>query len=279
MASDLFALKTLITRSLTGLVFVSVVLGMLWLGPWTSLVLFTGIIIAGLMEFYRLPAARGIHPELISGISAAVAVYLLTAFHAMGLLDSKYLSLLIIPVSLIFANELYRRKDVPFENIGFAILGVVYVAVPFSLMNYLLFPAGSLDRFDPGKITSLLILIWVYDSFAYLTGITLGKHRLFERISPKKSWEGAIGGTLFCLAAGWLLASFSAWLNPDYWYWVVALIILFGTYGDLIESLLKRSLNVKDSGSLLPGHGGILDRFDALMYALPAIWMIEMLFK
>lgn len=250
---------------------------MTWLSPWTYLVLFAIVLVLGMLEFFQLQSTQGIKPEKYSSLLAALTIYLLSALYAMGILPATSLSVATLPVAGIFLLELYRKQDQPFTNIALSLTALVYIALPLSLMHFFLFSTDEEIAFEPGKLTGLLILIWVYDSFAYLTGISIGKHRLFERISPKKSWEGAIGGSIACFAAAWLLSNKLEWINPEAWFWTALIIIVFGTYGDLIESLMKRSLNVKDSGKLLPGHGGILDRFDALLFAIPALWMLEQL--
>lgn len=241
------------------------------------MILFAFVLVLGMMEFFQLQTSQGIKPEKISSLTAALAIYLLSALYAMGILPATSLSVATLPVAGIFLVELYRKHEQPFVNIAMSLMGIIYIALPLSLMHFFLFSEDNGFAFEPGKLTGLLVLIWVYDSFAYLTGISIGKHRLFERISPKKSWEGAIGGSIACLTAAWFLAEKIGWINPDAWIWTAIIMIIFGTYGDLVESLMKRSLNVKDSGSLLPGHGGILDRFDALLFAIPAVWMLEML--
>jgi phosphatidate cytidylyltransferase len=271
-------LKTLIVRSLTGAAFVTLVISMILIGPYTYLILFFTVAILGLLEFYRLHQLETLKPSVLGGLLAGGVVYLLPALYAMGFIPVTYLSLIVLPVGGIFLFELYRNQEQAFQNIGITLLGILYIVVPLALLHSILFSEPNPNAYAPWHLISLLILVWVYDSFAYLTGITFGKHRLLERISPKKSWEGAIGGAIFCFLAAYLMSNYTLWMINDAWYFIALAIILFGTYGDLIESMMKRNLGVKDSGSLLPGHGGILDRFDALFFAIPFIWMISQFF-
>lgn len=261
-------------RTLTGAAFVAVVLGMLLMGPYTYLILFLLIALLGLHEFYRLHQLETLSPSTISGWIAGLMIFILPALHAMGFIPATSLSFMALPVAGIFLIELYRNKPQAFQNIAITLLGIIYVVVPLALMHTLLFPEQTLESYNPWRLISVLMLIWVYDSFAYLSGVSFGKHRLFERISPKKSWEGAVGGAMFTFLAAWLMNQYTQWMIHPQWHWIALVIIVFGTYGDLIESMMKRSLAVKDSGSLLPGHGGILDRFDALFFTIPILWMI-----
>jgi phosphatidate cytidylyltransferase len=176
---------------------------------------------------------------------------------------------------LVFIVELYRNKPSPFENIALTLLGILYIVLPFGLLNFLFIPGLN-------HVYILLLcyfaILWINDTFAYLFGRTFGKHRLFERISPKKSWEGSIGGALTSIFAAWLISSLENSLPFMHWLAIAAIIVIAGALGDLIESMLKRSLNCKDSGTLLPGHGGILDRFDAVFISAPLIFVYIQLF-
>jgi phosphatidate cytidylyltransferase len=155
------------------------------------------------------------------------------------------------------------------SNIATTILGIVYVTLPLSLMMYIpLFLGGN--TWQPWYFLFYLFIVWANDVFAYLVGITMGKHRLCERISPKKSWEGSVGGALVSIGAACIVAYFDHSLTLPQWLGFALVVVVFGTWGDLVESLLKRQLGIKDSGNILPGHGGMLDRFDSSLLAIPA---------
>ena len=147
----------------------------------------------------------------------------------------------------------------------------IFIALPFALLNFIAFIDA--DQFKPLILLAVFVTIWVNDTGAYLFGITFGKHRLFERISPKKSWEGFFGGALAALASGYVFSLFIPEISLIQWLIFSEIIVIFGTFGDLIESLIKRTLLVKDSGTAIPGHGGLLDRFDSMLLAAPVIFI------
>jgi phosphatidate cytidylyltransferase len=178
------------------------------------------------------------------------------------------LYLLYIVGTLIY--ELYAKQKDPVAHLATIFFGQCYIALPFSVLNLLAFPyfAAHPPVYEWVWIIALLAFIWANDTGAYLIGIWFGKHRLWERISPKKSWEGFFGGLLFTLIPAFI---FSYYFPQIAWYHWIALsagVVVFSTYGDLVESLIKRSMEVKDSGHSLPGHGGFLDRFDSLLLAV-----------
>ena len=152
-------------------------------------------------------------------------------------------------------------------------LSQLYVGLPFALLNVLAFQSNGVDAGSEYQFIlplSIFIFNWINDSGAYCTGMLLGKHPLFKRISPKKSWEGSIGGAVFCIAGSFALAHYFPIMSTAAWVGMSLVVVLFGTWGDLTESLMKRHLGIKDSGNILPGHGGMLDRFDSAIMAIPA---------
>ena len=149
----------------------------------------------------------------------------------------------------------------------------LYVALPCALLNVLAFhndPAASSVSYNPILPLSIFVFIWLSDTGAYCVGSLIGKHRLFERISPKKSWEGSIGGAVFSIASSFIFAHYYDFMSVGQWAGLAVVVVIFGTWGDLTESLMKRQLGIKDSGNILPGHGGMLDRFDSALMAIPA---------
>lgn len=262
-------LPNIVVRILSGAVFVALLLGGI-LNEYTFAVIFTVITALSLYEFYGLvQTSAKVGVSRILNIVAGICLFS-GSFLYFSLGSTIGFALYAVLIMAVFIGELYFKREDPIKSLAYGILGQVYIAVPFSLANYLAF-AHSSGQYHYLYILAVLIFIWVNDSFAYLTGIAFGKHRLFERISPKKSWEGFIGGAVFSIAVSVLFYHFFDELPMPAWMGFAAVTVAFGTWGDLIESLFKRTLGVKDSGSMIPGHGGILDRFDSTILTIPAV--------
>jgi phosphatidate cytidylyltransferase len=182
-------------------------------------------------------------------------------------------------VFMIFIFELFRNSKKPFHNIAFTITGIFYVTVPFSLFIYIGANMGMDGSYHSHIGLGFLYLLWASDTGAYLIGSKFGKHRLFESISPKKSWEGSIGGAAAALLIAFIISKFLTDLKLADWMIVAAIIVITGTLGDLVESMLKRSVGIKDSGRIFPGHGGMLDRFDGLLLAVPFVFFYLYFFE
>jgi len=252
-------------RTLTGIVFVGVILGCVWAGRWPFFGLLFTINVMGLWEFTGLFNKNGYSLSrwvvLISGIS----VFTLISLVVYGLIDGAWLYLTPL-LFILFIIELFRTKDNPFSNIGLSIAAVAYISVPLSLFIYI---ANIAFGYTPFVAMTCFLLIWANDTFAYLAGRAFGKTPLFPRISPKKTWEGFAGGAIGAMGVSLILTYYTPSYKLTELIGLALIFSVFGTVGDLVESMLKRSLNVKDSGNILPGHGGILDRFDALLFSMP----------
>lgn len=259
------------TRAITALFFVIAMIGSFLFGPVLFGVFYLLLSAACLYEFYGMLQQRAFRPRKYLGIGLGIALFLI-ASSFFGLIAAVSANLLFLLVPLVLLAELYRKSDAPFLNIGFTVLGVVYVIVPFYCFYALGFLGGGFEALIP---LGFLIMLWSNDTGAYLTGRLLGRQKLFLRISPGKTWEGFVGGILFALLAAFCLHYFTSSDLLPLWQWaMMALLIgIVGTGGDLVESMLKRSLSVKDSGTLLPGHGGLLDRFDGLLLAAPVVYV------
>ncbi|MFR9165427.1 MAG: phosphatidate cytidylyltransferase [Dysgonomonas sp.] len=265
--------KNLITRILTGIIFVTVTLGAVLFSQYTFLIIMCIILSLAMIEFYHL-LEKSFKIKLNKKLNVLGGLLLfIGAFIYFSEVNRSILPFVpyILFILFSFISELYLKKDNPIQSISYKILGQLYLAVPFSLLNYLVFNYSSELQYHYAYLLALLIFIWVNDSFAYLLGITLGKHKMFERISPKKSWEGFTGGLIFTILAGLIFAHYFTELPLWGWIGFALTVVIFGTFGDLIESLFKRTINIKDSGNILPGHGGILDRFDSFILAIPAL--------
>lgn len=256
-------------RALTGFFFVVIMVAAILSGATAFFTLFFTITLLSLLEFYKLAEHTGHEPQKALGVITGSLCYIIISLVGLEYIEAEYLIAAPALFCLLFAAELYRKKMNPFGNIAYTLLGVTYIAVPFGLLSFL---AGfSAASYDPGLILGFFILVWVSDTGAYVAGKLLGKRKLLERVSPGKTWEGAIGGVIFTLAAAYILSTIYEEILLPHWLVTSVIISVFGTIGDLSESLFKRSIGIKDSGTFLPGHGGFLDRFDAVLLAAPAV--------
>ena len=270
-------MKNLAVRTLSGIVLAAVVLGAVAWSPWSFGALLLLLLVGGMHEFYALAEARGDRPQrLIGMVTGAVLFAVNFAFlsgsaGAAGRLRpllAAGMAFLLLLLPLMLVCELYRRGENPAANVGVTLLGICYVALPLTLMAYI--PFVGRYAWNPWTMLFFVFIIWANDVFAYLVGMAFGRHRLFERLSPKKSWEGFFGGVAGALVMGYVA---SRCMGEAWWVWIgLALVAaVTGVLGDLVESMFKRAAGVKDSGTIIPGHGGILDRFDAMLLAAPFV--------
>jgi phosphatidate cytidylyltransferase len=206
-----------------------------------------------------------------------MSVYFLVGLIGLGIIDIRYAYLILLALPVTVVLELFRKEGAGWNRIGVYFTGFFFVSLPFGLLNAL-FVLPDREGYVKGILIGMFVIVWSSDIFAYLTGSLFGKHRLFERISPKKSWEGSIGGLLFALLAAYILSLFFTELSLTRWLVMAAIVVITGTLGDLSESFLKRKAGVKDSGNIFPGHGGVLDRFDAALFAVPFVFIYINLF-
>lgn len=268
-------MSTFVRRVLTAIVFVLVMVGGVYAHPFTFVGLFTVITVLSLWEYLNLAleetkSRKDVNRRFL-GLILGVVPFILVALHELNVVQNKeyvwYATFLMLPlIFLAFIYELYTASEKPFANIGILLLGMVYIGIPFALILLIGF---NNNTFSPNIVFGLLLMTWMNDTGAYLVGSQIGKTKLFPRISPKKTWEGSAGGVVITFIVAYLLSLLFADLRLQDWLILAAIVSLFGSIGDLVESMLKRSLNIKDSGNLLPGHGGILDRFDAFIFLLP----------
>lgn len=263
------------TRTITAVFFAITCVSCIYFDGYIHLLFFIFSIL-GFNEYLKIngPAKR----KALNRLYTLFAILLSGSFglFQMGLLPEKFLWINILLIVSIFIIELYQHEQLPFDKLAKLILGYVYVIVPFIMftgLGYIV--SGNYNYEIP---LGFLFLVWANDSGAYVFGITLGKNRLFERISPKKSWEGFFGGMLIAAITGYIISNYFTSISTIHWISLSIIIVVFGTLGDLVESMLKRSKDVKDSGTILPGHGGILDRFDGLLIAAPIVYAYLHLF-
>jgi len=277
-------MKNLIVRTLSGAVLAVVFIGAVSASQWSFGALLLLILLGGQIEFYRLARCMGLSPQCWMGTAVGVLLFALNfvvvrqSGHPVAQeADAAVLHLLFyigLLLPSLFVCQLFRRSSTPLADLGATVLGVIYVAVPLSLLLYVPLLAGGAWR--PATVLCYVFIIWANDVFAYLTGMAFGRHRLCERLSPKKTWEGFFGGLAGAVAAG-LVAAYA--LDASGWMWggLALVAALSGVAGDLAESMFKRAASVKDSGRAIPGHGGVLDRFDALLLSAPYVFLYLLL--
>lgn len=259
----------LITRALTATVGAAIIVVGIVFGPWSYFGVFLGISLLTQWEFYRLVGNGSSRPLTIWGTLLGTGIVALSYLSIISVVPFYWL-LFLAPVGfVIFISKLYQKEESQaFVGIANTWLGVVYVALPFSLMHVIAFAPGY---YDFELVLGCLLLHWAHDVGAYFTGVKFGRTKLFERWSPKKTWEGSAGGAALALLTAVIG---SHWAHSlELWEWLVmaAIIVIAGTFGDLVESQFKRIIAVKDSGRSIPGHGGFLDRFDGLLLSTPII--------
>lgn len=275
-------LRNFILRTLSGAVLLLVVLGASFIGYMGYAALLLLITVGGVLEFYNMARAKGVEPQRCVGLLTAIPLFVVGAISGIKRLDGgcscldTYLSVAVIATvlffALIFFVEIFRNRQTPTLNIATTIMGVGYVALPMALMAMVPLMLGGYDDWKPWCFICYLFLVWGNDVFAYLVGVTMGKHRMCERLSPKKSWEGFVGGVLGSLAMG-MLGAYITGGSYGLWLGLALVVSLSSVLGDLVESMFKRDAGIKDSGDIIPGHGGILDRFDALILSAPCAFI------
>jgi phosphatidate cytidylyltransferase len=267
------------TRTLTAIIFAIVVLGSIFLSPVSFFLLFLLISAACLWEFIHMMRPQFAYSATqfnrVKVMALCIGVFISIIFYCIRSykINTDYFFLLIPLWLLFFIHELFINSEKPAQNIAIISLGIACISLPLSLVHALVFYDGnnwSLQNF--GIVLAILLLIWTNDTMAYFTGRWIGKHKLLERISPKKTWEGFFGGILFSVIAGFFIFKWMQTFDVITWIGIAIIVSVFGTAGDFFQSMVKRQAGVKDSGKLLPGHGGLYDRFDAFIFCPPFVF-------
>ena len=266
-------MKTLLIRSASGFVYAALVLLSIYWGPMVFglvMLLFAFFAIQEIQELAPLKPSKS--SKLFIGI-IGIFLYLLFYIQSLNYLPIEFLSIGIGLLFIVFMSEVFIFKGKAYESSATKMLSLIYTIIPLGLINYLFYFGNQDGTPDKSLLFAFFIFIWLNDTFAYLTGSLIGKHKLAEKISPKKTIEGSLGGMLFTLGASVLFSLYFPIISLYEWLIFAFIIVIMGTIGDLFESILKRSAGVKDSGNIMPGHGGILDRLDSVLLAAPFIFI------
>jgi phosphatidate cytidylyltransferase len=277
MISNLSKYNNLTQRIIAAILGVAIILSAIVYSEWTYFAVFFILCALTQLEFYKLVGLDGMLPLKFWGTITGLSIYSITFLVYAEHLDPRIYFAIAPIASTVYFVKLYKKNDKkPFTNIAYTFLGIIYVAVPFALLHIAVFYN---DTYSFQIIIGALFIQWASDTGAYFAGVKFGKRKLFERISPKKTWEGALGGTILAFIFAIIMAANFDEIADWQWLCIAGIIVIAGTYGDLVESLFKRSIEVKDSGSVIPGHGGFLDRFDGLLLSAPFISAFLMLFE
>lgn len=279
-------MKKFLTRTLSGAVYATIVVGSIYACRWLDSLLgkiifacvFLAVGIVGIYEYVNNLSKKGVACNRPMAYIAGIIVYLgmvvpsfqdgllsLSAIHTVFAVGLVFAGLMPVMFLTVFALQLWRNDDEPFTTVGHTLIPSIWIMMPLALLN-------EVQLLGAGLTMMVFILIWVNDSFAYITGMLMGRTKMWERHSPNKTWEGTIGGALFCIVAAILVGPrLYPFIQPLGWAVIGLICSSVGTLGDLVESMFKRYCGVKDSGKIMPGHGGILDRFDSILMTVPFV--------
>jgi len=265
--------NNLAKRTVVGVPGAALMVWCIFFNEYTFSFLFFVITVLSMHEFYKRSANGLVQPQRWLGLIAGIISFITIISYKVELnLDTKLCVLLCIPIFFtIFIAELYRRKENPFSNIAFTFLGIIYIPVTMGMATLIGWSSDD-GLFHPSNIFGYFFILWAHDIGAYFAGRWWGKHKLFERISPKKTWEGTAGGIVFSFIVAHFISMYCPGFSRSEWLAITVIILVTSTLGDLVESMFKRSISIKDSGTILPGHGGMLDRFDGLFISVPFVY-------
>ncbi len=273
-------LKILGIRSLSAVVFVIVLLGSVLWNYYSFTIFFFIVSLIGLNEFYKISEKLGAKPFKMVGYSLASILYIsFLNFDYLALVFKnaelyKNVIVIIFPFILLII-ALFSKNEKPINDLLYTVVGIFYAVIPFALLHqFVIFKSEIINDYQPLILIGIIFLIWSNDTFAYLGGSLFGKHKLIERISPGKTWEGTIFGILVTFAISFLIKFYLIKTSGNLWPMLGIGVPILATIGDLVESMLKRQAGIKDSGNIMPGHGGVLDRFDSLIFVSPFVYVI-----
>ena len=260
-------MRNLLVRTASGVVLLGIVLAAAYGGKYAYGSFLLLIVVVGLWEFYNIATATGATPHRTLGLASGIVLFVTSYFLFDGYVSpmtSMYSVDMLIGGVLYFS--VFHDAETPLRNVATTLMGIFYVAYPMSLMLFI--PLLITGEWAPEAFLFYLFIVWGNDVFAYLSGVAFGKHKMSPRISPKKSWEGFAGGVIGAMAMG-AIGSFVVGGGLGMWLGLAFVVSITSVFGDLVESMFKREAGIKDSGKIMPGHGGMLDRFDALLISSP----------
>jgi len=266
-------LKTFFTRTISGILYAAIIIGSIYAGPVVFGLVMLAVLLLGLSEFYKILKLSGINPHRIILFLPAILIYATGYLIILSVLPLRTAGILLLILFLSILIQSIHKTEKNFEKTGMVLLGIFYLSLPLLTLNLVFYNNFKFEEPVEYLVLGLFFLTWVNDTFAYITGSLLGKHKLFERISPNKTWEGSFGGLIFSLAAAYVMSMIFTQIDPLNWMVLCLITVIFGTLGDLFESKMKRNAGIKESGNIIPGHGGILDRFDSILIAAPFVFM------
>ncbi len=272
-------MNNFVLRTITGAVFVIVIIGSVIIHHWVFAGLFLVIAALGYLEFSKIARVLNYYPSRIYGTVLAALTYCVIVGYNYLILPGESLLLLILVPIILLSIELARKTSTALANVATAVFGIVWIVIPLALLSGFFNLAEEHKWRETGLLLGFFLIVWIYDSGAYIFGSLFGKHRILERISPKKSWEGLAGGVLVGMLVAYMISASFTEFSLTEWLLIAIAIVVSGTLGDLAESMIKRNAGIKDSGNLLPGHGGVLDRFDAVLLAAPVIYILVKLLR
>ncbi|TKB97654.1 phosphatidate cytidylyltransferase [Pedobacter cryophilus] len=272
-------MNNFIKRTITGIALILVIIPSIYFSVYSFIVLLLTINTLALLEFYGLFSTKEVTSRKFAGLLLSIGLIITTLLVS---IDHSQWKILLINIPLafgIYLTELYHFAKNPFYNLAFTFLGVFYITIPLCFLVAIAFLTDRQGSYQYQIILGYFLMLWTSDSFAYLVGKSFGHLALFKRVSPLKTWEGSAGGFVATLWITYLISLYFTIISPLDWLIMALIVVVTGTYGDFIKSLLKRNLNIKDTGNILPGHGGMLDRFDSLLGSAPFVFSYLLCFK
>lgn len=265
-------MKNFLIRSVSGIVFAGLIIGSIFLGPYAFAIVFLAFLIMGMIEYSSFIKLTGSFSKLTYYLSG-ILVYTLISLITLKIIPLSYWIFSIGIIFLVLIFQVLKKSEIPIPTLNAHFFSFVYLVIPLALLNFLFYTSFQLNASVIYLLIGIFGITWINDTFAYITGSLIGRTKLIEKVSPNKTWEGTIGGLVFGLLTGYLLFLIFPEMSLNQWLGFALITVVSGNFGDLFESLLKRSINIKESGWIIPGHGGVLDRIDSILFASPFIFL------